>query len=301
MALVPAINLDRELDRLFQAPFAEFVGTRNGLATQLKKADRADDAARVRGLAKPTYTAWLVNQLHWNARDEMDAFMKAADKVRAAEHALLEGRKAAGHPEALGARADALDALMRRASTRAADEGAPLSPPLAERLRTTLDAIGAYGSSAARHAHGRLQDDLDPPGFSAFAALAQGAKIADRKPAPARTGTVVPPTLRVVSPPRETRAAEEARAALLEAHTTAARAQDAADAAAGAERKARVASEAARGRLQEAERAMKSLQAEMEATAAALRARQGERKRAAQAAAVAQRELQKMKDKSVRR
>ena len=64
MAPSPVINLDHELDRLFQAPFAEFVGTRNGVATMLKKAGRIDESTRVRGLAKPSYTAWLVNQLY---------------------------------------------------------------------------------------------------------------------------------------------------------------------------------------------------------------------------------------------
>ena len=86
MAPSPVINLDRELDRLFQAPFAEFVGTRNGVAAMLKKADRADESARVRGLAKPSYTAWLVNQV-WNARDVLEVFLKASDRVRAAEQA----------------------------------------------------------------------------------------------------------------------------------------------------------------------------------------------------------------------
>ena len=33
-------DLERELDTLFQAPFAEFVGTRNGLAARLKKEGR---------------------------------------------------------------------------------------------------------------------------------------------------------------------------------------------------------------------------------------------------------------------
>ena len=111
MAPSPVINLDRELDRLFQAPFAEFVGARNGVAAMLKKAGRTDESARVRGLAKPSYTAWLVNQLYWNARDALDAFLKAADRVRAAEQALLEGRKAAVMSELMAARAAALAAV----------------------------------------------------------------------------------------------------------------------------------------------------------------------------------------------
>ncbi len=294
----PVINLDRELDRLFQAPFAEFVGARNAVAATLKKADRAEESARVRGLAKPSYTAWLVNQLYWNARDAIDAFLKAADRVRAAEHALLEGRKASGHAEATAARAAALAELMAKGSTRAAEEGTPLSPALAERLKTTLEAIGAFGSAEARHARGRLQDDLDPPGFAAFAALASGAKPA---PASARKAAAPPPPPKLVigrsSVDQEARqAAADARAALHEAQAAAARAQDASTAAVEAERKARIAADAAKARLADAERALKSAEAEANATSAALKARHAEARTAAAAAASAQKALDRLKN-----
>ena len=303
MAPSPVINLDRELDRLFQAPFAEFVGTRNGVAAMLKKAGRADESARVRGLAKPSYTAWLVNQLYWNARDVLEVFLKASDRVRAAEQALLEGRKAASHAELVSARAAALEQLMSRASTRAAEEGTPLSPALSERLKTTLEAIGAFGSNDGRHARGRLQEDLDPPGFAAFAALAGMARPtpgAARKavPAPAE-----PPRLvvgRSVGPDQDARqAAAEARAALHEAQATAARAQDASTAAIEAERKARLAVDAAKARLADVERAVKSAEAEVAATTAAFKARQAEARKAATGAALAQKELDKARGRNL--
>lgn len=300
MAPSPVVNLDRELDRLFQAPFAEFVGTRNGVAAMLKKEGRTDESARVRGLAKPSYTAWLVNQLYWNARDQLDAFLKASDRVRAAEHALLEGRKASGHADLLAARAAALDQLMARASARAAEEGTPLSPALGERLKTTLEAIGSFGSAEARHAKGRLQEDLDPPGFAAFAALASGARAA-ATPASARKppAPVEPPRLivgRSLGIDHESRqAAADARAALHEAQAAAARTQDAATAAAEAERKARAATDAARARLAEVQRAVKSAEAEVNATTAALKSRQLEARKAAAAAAAAQKALDKLR------
>lgn len=300
MAPSPVVNLDRELDRLFQAPFAEFVGTRNGVAAMLKKEGRTDESARVRGLAKPSYTAWLVNQLYWNARDLLDTFLKASDRVRAAEHALLEGRKASGHADLLAARGAALDQLMARAAARAAEEGTPLSPALGERLKTTLEAIGAFGSAEARHAKGRLQEDLDPPGFAAFAALASGAR-AGATPASARRpqAPAEPPRLvvgRSLGIDHESRqAAADARAALHEAQAAAARAQDAATAAADAERKARAATDAARARLAEVQRAVKSAEAEVNATTAALKARQLEARKAAAAAAAAQKALDKLR------
>jgi hypothetical protein len=265
----------------------------------LKKAGRLDESARVRGLAKPSYTAWLVNQLYWNARDLLEAFLKASDRVRAAEQAMLEGRKAAGHAESIAARTAALDQLMARASTRAAEEGTPLSPALGERLKTTLEAIGAFGAAEARHARGRLQEDLDPPGFAAFAALASMAKPAPggaRKPAPP---LVEPPRLvvgRSLGLDNDARqAAADARAALHEAQAAAARAQDASTAAAEAERKARAAAEAAKARLIEVQRAVKSAEAEVAATAAALKARRDDARKAAAAAAAAQKSLDQVR------
>ena len=280
------ITIERELDLLFQAPFAEFVGTRNAPATRLKKEGRDAESTRVRGLAKPTYTSWLVNQLYWGARRELEAFLKAADRVRAADKAALEGKRPGGG-DAATERRQALDALLSRASARAAEEGTPLSPALAERLRTTLDAIGTHGSAAARHARGRLQEDLDPPGFSAFAALVASAGPAARKPAPA-PGPVL------VRPAADPRVAD-ARAKLADAQAEAARRQDAASAAADAERRARTAADLAKSRRIESERALKSAAAEEEAATGALRARQAESKAAAKAAAVAERALEKAK------
>ncbi len=279
-------NLERELDVLFQAPFAEFVGTRNGLATRLKKEGRDAEAARVRGLAKPTYTAWLVNQLFWNARVEVDVFLKAADRVRAGEKAMLEGRRpGASHAAASGERKAALDTLVARATARAAEEGTPLSPALTDRLRVTLDAIGAHGSAAARHARGRLQDDLDPPGFAAFAALADGAAPAKKStPAP-----VIPMPVRTAPNPR----LNDARAKVQAARGDAARRQDALAAATEAERRAKLALDQAKARLAEVDRAQKSAQAEVDAAHAALKARQSELRDTSRDASSAEKSLER--------
>jgi hypothetical protein len=287
----PVTDLERELDTLFQVPFAEFVGARNGLAARLKKEGRDDESARVRGLAKPSFTAWLVNQLYWTARGDLDAFLKAADRVRVGEKAMLEGRKAAGHAEAVAGRRKALDQLVSKATSRAADEGTPLSPALTERLRTTLDAIGAYGSAATRHARGRLQEDLDPPGFAALASLGAGDAEAGGK----RVAPAAPPKLHLVRSTPHPKLAE-ARGRVSVAEADAARAQDAAAGAADAERRARIASDQTRMRLAEAERALKSAKAEAEAATAALKTRQAEARAAAAAANAATKALEKARE-----
>jgi hypothetical protein len=286
------IDLEQELDSLFQAPFAEFVGARNALAARLKKEGRAGEAARARGLAKPSYTAWLVNQLYWGARRELDAFVKAADRVRAGEKAVLEGRRGPLSTDASSDRARALEALVSRATARAAEEATPLSPALADRLRTTLDAIGAYGGQASRHARGRLQEDLDPPGFAALALLGAAAAPTGNRPPP--------PRLELVRSSPDPRLAE-ARATLTEAQLASGRAEDALARAREAERRARAAADQARARLAEAERALKSARAEAEAAGNALRARQAETRAAVAAARSASRALDKARAATGRR
>ena len=56
------------MDALFKLPLAEFTGARNDLAARLKREGRANDSNFVKALAKPSISAWAVNQLHWNHR-----------------------------------------------------------------------------------------------------------------------------------------------------------------------------------------------------------------------------------------
>ncbi|HET9787557.1 MAG TPA: hypothetical protein VFP47_10510, partial [Pyrinomonadaceae bacterium] len=59
-------DLDDELDTLFKLPLAEFTSARNTLAARLKKTGHGDEAVLVQALAKPSISAWTVNQLYWN-------------------------------------------------------------------------------------------------------------------------------------------------------------------------------------------------------------------------------------------
>jgi hypothetical protein len=199
---------------------------------------------------------------------------------------MLEGRRpGAAHASAAGDRKGALDTLVARATARAAEEGTPLSPALTERLRVTLDAIGAHGAAAARHARGRLQEDLDPPGFAAFAALADGA-VPGKKSSPA---TVIPMPVRSAPNPR----LSEARARVQAARGDAARHQDALAAAADGERRAKAALDQAKARLADADRVQKSAQAEVEAAQAALKARHAELREATREASSSEKALER--------
>ena len=76
------LELNDEVDELFKLPLAEFIGARNALAARLKQSGRANDANLVKTLAKPSVSAWTVNQLYWNHRDAFDRLLAAGQLLR---------------------------------------------------------------------------------------------------------------------------------------------------------------------------------------------------------------------------
>ncbi len=59
----PAASGEQAVDHLFALPLEEFVAARNIAAKQATAAGDSVGAARLRGLAKPTVAAWVVNQV----------------------------------------------------------------------------------------------------------------------------------------------------------------------------------------------------------------------------------------------
>lgn len=165
-----AADIDREIDALFQVPLTEFTNARNALAARLKKAGRAAEAERVKGMQKPPASAWTVNQLYWRHPKEIDALLAIGEQFRKAQAAQLAG-KHADLRNLLNERRDALSALLTRASNILRDAGHAASPDATRRIGTTLESLAAWGRTDGAPQAGRLTDDLDPPGFEALAAL----------------------------------------------------------------------------------------------------------------------------------
>ena len=162
--------LDDEIDALYQLPPAEFTAARNALAGRLKKSGRAEDAERVKGLAKPSITAWAVNQLFWKKREAFDRLIAAGERFRTAQGAHLAG-KSADIREPLEARRVALAEMSKLAATTLRQAGNNPTPETMRRITTTLEALSTYGALPDAPRAGRLTDDVDPPGFEALAAL----------------------------------------------------------------------------------------------------------------------------------
>jgi hypothetical protein len=167
-------KLNDDVDALFKLPLAEFIDARNTLAKQLKLSGRADDANLVKTLAKPSVSAWSVNQLYWNHRDEFEMLLAAGQRFRKAQ----TSGKIADMRDSLHARSEALLRLSDLASSLLSDAGHSPAPGTIHRITTTLEALSALSDGPTL---GRLSQDVDPPGFESLASFIPAA--GPKKPA----------------------------------------------------------------------------------------------------------------------
>lgn len=220
-------ELESDLDALFTLPLTEFTGARNELAARLKKSGRGDEAARVKALAKPSVSAWAVNQLYWNHREEFDQLITSGERFHKAQTSRSAG-KATDMREALEARREALTQLSDLATSLLQAAGQNPSLDTVRRITPTLEGLSAYASrSDGPHSEGfgRLTKDVDPPGFESFAGFVPGAgtmppKRLDREPArstPSQKSSSSVTNARRQAPADNVRRVEEARKAKIAA------------------------------------------------------------------------------------
>ena len=265
------LDVEAELDRLYQLPLDQFEHARNELASRVRAEGRAATALRIDLVAKPTLSAWAVNQLYWHGRAEFDALAAVGRTLRAAQEATLQGQHAEVR-EASRARDAALVAALERTLDLLREGGHAPTPGTRLRIATNLDALAAYGGVPPEAPPGRLLEDLDPPGFEIFDLVQPAATAAE--PTPAVTPAPERAPAKVVSFEETARArrevaeagrlASDRRAEAQQAKAALADAQQGVKAAqAGAER-AKRASEEANARVAEAEREVPERERDLE-------------------------------------
>jgi hypothetical protein len=172
-----ADDLDDDVDALFQLPLTEFTGARNALAAKLKKSGRGDEAARVKALAKPSISAWAVNQLYWNHREAFDQLIASGERF----HKAQKSGKVADMRASLDARREVLSQLTDLATSLLRDAGPnPGQNPSLDtihRITTTLEGMSVYASRSDGPRRGRLTHDVDPPGFESFGSFVPAADM----------------------------------------------------------------------------------------------------------------------------
>jgi hypothetical protein len=167
---VTPTDFEARIDDLYRGPLGDFVAARTALAKSLG----GDGAKRVKALAKPTVVPWAVNQVYWHAKPVYDRLMKSGERLRAAQVAALEGRKA--DVRAAGdAHRQAIGEAVREAERLADAAGAH---PAADDLMRTFEALSLQGPGD--QTPGRLTKPLRPAGFEALA----GIKVAGPPPPP---------------------------------------------------------------------------------------------------------------------
>ena len=168
------------MDALYKLPLAEFIGARNKLTTLLKRGGNANDANLVKALAKPSISAWAVNQLYWEHREAFDGLLVTGDRFRQALTSDPAGR-IADVRESLDARREALSHLSDLAAALLRDAGHNPTPDTIHHIITTLEAVSAYATISGGPTLGRLTQDVDPPSFESLASLIPSTDTTERK------------------------------------------------------------------------------------------------------------------------
>jgi hypothetical protein len=193
--------LENDVDALFKAPLNEFISARKTLAARLKQSGHADEADRVKALVKPSITAWAVNQLYWQHREEFDRLIETGQRFRQAQTSRAAG-KMTDMRVSLEERREVLSELSKLADVLLRDAGHNPSLDIIRRITTTLEAMSAYASLPDGLRPGRLTHDVDPPGFDSLASFVPGAAMRAPKKEPARI-IPLPKRSAPASPPKK--------------------------------------------------------------------------------------------------
>jgi hypothetical protein len=253
------LDLESELDRLYEAELGDFVRERKRIADALKKEGRKAEAARVLELRKPSVPAWAVNQLVRRRRKDVGELLAAGERLEQAQQELVASGDRTGFAKARKREQELLKRLREQAAWAL---GKRASDASLDRVVSTLGSAARTAAGREQLAAGRLTADIEPQGFEALAASL---------PAPGRTKAT-----RAPKPEPENRSSERRQAALAEARAdlNAAREReaDAVEQARRADRELRNARKALAAAERKAEKLESARAAAAEAVAAARRA-----------------------------
>jgi hypothetical protein len=170
LSLVP--DLERELDELYGIPLGEFTATRNDLAKRLKKAGQKAEAERVGGLAKPSISAWAVNQLARREADRVRELLEAGERLVEAQKEALAGKGADRLDEASRRQREAIRKLVQAALKSLEEAGNRPSDAVKERIASSLRAASVDPDGRRLLESGRLAEDAQSAGLGLLAGIA---------------------------------------------------------------------------------------------------------------------------------
>lgn len=148
-------------DRLYAGDLDGFITARAAAAKEAAGQDK-ELAAAIRALPKPSVAAWAVNMLARQRPDVLAGLSALGERMRSAQESL----DAAALRSLARERRTLLAAAVDTARTVAAEQGRPISGPMAADVEETLRALTADEGAAAAVASGRLLKVLSADGVN---------------------------------------------------------------------------------------------------------------------------------------
>ena len=231
-------DLTSAAEELYALSPGDFTAARDERAAEARAAGDRDLAQAIGGLRRPVVSAWLVNQLAREARDQVAELVALGESLRQAQQDLAGERVR----ELSAQRRTLVAGLVAEAKRIAARDGRPAGLQVEREVDATLQAALADSGAAAAVQAGCLASPLSYAGLG----VGDAASVATRgrrapAAAPARDKAERKPARRApAGGKRETPAEREARRAVEQAE------REARQAAAEAERRANKIAEAQR-------------------------------------------------------
>ena len=205
--------MPNEPEDLADVPPEDFVAARDAIAKRLKSDGRADEAAEVKKLRKPTVTRWVADQVLRHHASDVDALRRALSRVAEAQEAAITRGDRDALSEATAERRDAVTALGHAVDDVLADHERP-----AHHRNEVLGAIeGDVTAEVASEGTFGVRDDLDVPERTARKPARD--RVAERREANARAA-IEAAEARVARAREELEKAESALGELRERHGT---------------------------------------------------------------------------------
>lgn len=178
------MTLAEALDELFCVPLSEFIAKRTVLAAAAKSDGDAGLAKAIQKTRKPSVSAWAVNQLYFQNREQFEKLDALVDKIKAGHEGQLTAEEL---QQTMEARTETIGALVEAAHSVLEGDGHAASSGTLEKIKRTLEAHALPGEDDERI--GWLTRDLEPKGFGALGGLSlqppkKSAPAAEPEPEP---------------------------------------------------------------------------------------------------------------------
>jgi hypothetical protein len=249
--IVQPVSVAEVADELYGLSPAEFTAARDDQARQARASGQRDEAAAIKKLARPTASAWLVNQLARTAPDAIARLVAVGAALEEAQRNLVGERLRELSTE----RRQAINDLLPRAVDIASQAGQPASAATMGEVRGTLEAALADAGARAAVQSGRLTKALAYAGLGEVDLTAAVALPGHQAPAGRKPGGQAPTDSRPGErSSRRDRGATPEPVAASGSPSDAAGVSQTAEALAAAEAAAQTAVENAEGALETADR-----------------------------------------------